>query len=86
MSMHLEIVTPEEKYFTGEVISAKFPGSKGEFQVLKDHAAIISSLGKGRVSYLSKEGEDEVMINGGVVEVRNNRIIVLAEKILKDEY
>ena len=49
--MQLEIITPDKTIFDGEVESATFPGSKGSFQVLKDHAALISSLDKGKVSY-----------------------------------
>lgn len=82
--MHLEIVTPEGKYFDGEVNSAKFPGVDGEFQVLKDHAALISSLHKGRIEYDTKKGIHEVIVDGGVVEILNNNIIVLAESIIKE--
>ncbi|MEM7548903.1 MAG: ATP synthase F1 subunit epsilon [Bacteroidota bacterium] len=79
--MYLEIVTPERKVFEGEVDSAKFPGSQGEFQVLNDHAPIISSLNKGIVFYKDKKGQNEVEVGGGVVEVLNNRIVVLAESV-----
>jgi F-type H+-transporting ATPase subunit epsilon len=82
--MQLDIVTPEENYFSGEVSSAKFPGSKGEFQVLKDHASLVSSLDRGRIEYTTKEGISEVMVDGGVVEVLNNKIVVLAESIIKE--
>jgi len=77
--MFLEIVTPDKKVFEGEVESAKFPGSKGEFQVLNNHASIISSLNKGTIEYINKDGIHDVNVSGGVVEVLNNRIIVLAE-------
>ncbi len=77
--MRLEIITPDKNVFEGEVESAKFPGSAGSFQVLKDHAPLISSLEKGTVSYRTANGEHDVFIDGGVVEVLNNRIIVLAE-------
>ena len=52
--MHLEIITPENTVFEGEVSSATFPGSNGSFQVLNNHAPIISSLGKGSVSFTTK--------------------------------
>ena len=83
--MYLEILTPDKTVFEGEVKSAKFPGSKGEFQVLNDHAALISSLVKGKIEYVSKQGIDELIIDGGVVEVLNNKITVLAEGLLEDE-
>jgi len=68
--------------FQGEVDIATFPGSKGSFQVLKNHAALISSLDKGKVIYKIKDKEQVFEINGGVVEVLNNNIIVLAEEIV----
>ena len=82
--MHLEIVTPDRKYYEGEVESATFPGSDGSFQVLNNHAPIISSLGKGELSYRDKDSEFTVEVEGGVVEVLNNKIIVLVESILSE--
>ena len=82
--MHLEIITPDRKYYEGEVDSATFPGSDGSFQVLKNHAPIISSLGKGELSYKEKNNEFSVEVEGGVVEVLNNKIIVLVESILSE--
>ena len=80
--MELEIVTPDRKVFEGEVKSATFPGSKGQFQVLNNHAPIISSLDKGELRYEDKSGSHSMTVDGGVVEVLNNRIIVLAESVL----
>ena len=82
--MHLEIITPDKTIFDGEVDSATFPGSKGSFQVLKNHAALISSLDKGKVIYRTNNNEREIMVNGGVVEVLNNHIILLAEEIKEE--
>lgn len=79
--MELEIVTPDRKVFDGEVKSATFPGSKGQFQVLENHAPIISSLDKGELRYEDKAGSHSMIVDGGVVEVLNNRIIVLAEAV-----
>ena len=83
--MYLEILTPDQTVFEGEVESAKFPGSKGEFQVLNNHAALISSLDQGQVEYVSKEGIKKLVIHGGVVEVLNNKITVLAEGVVGGE-
>ncbi len=80
--MQLEIITPDKTVFEGEVESATFPGSKGTFQVMKNHAAIISSLEKGKVVYVSDRKKHEITVNGGIVEVVKNRIVLLAEKIL----
>lgn len=77
--MHLDIITPEKKLFSGEVSSVTVPGTLGTFQVLKNHAPIISSLGKGKVKIKSAEGEKLFDIKSGVVEVLKNNIVVLAE-------
>ena len=83
--MYLEIVTPDQKVFEGEVSSVVFPGTDGTFQVLNHHAPLVSTLRKGTIRYEDKEGEDEVVIDGGVVEVLNNRVMVLAESVLEQE-
>jgi F-type H+-transporting ATPase subunit epsilon len=59
-----------------------FPGSDGSFQVLNDHAPLVSLLKDGAVVYKSKEGTEEVKITGGVVEVLKNNVIVLADGIV----
>jgi F-type H+-transporting ATPase subunit epsilon len=86
--MYLEIVTPDEKVFEGEVEVATFPGSDGSFQVLNNHAPMISTLGRGDLRYTRMENkkakETHILIDGGVVEVKNNTVIVLAEKIIND--
>jgi F-type H+-transporting ATPase subunit epsilon len=91
--MFLEIVTPEATLFSGEVDSVSVPGVKGEFQMLKDHAPIISLLKQGYVKiYGEIELEEEVQdkfekqnkgtwlaINSGTIELKDNKIIVLAD-------
>ncbi len=96
--MQLEIITPEKKIFSGEAIAVQFPGLDGSFQVLKDHAPIISSLAEGDVkvdlpsNYEASGKQNELLtvdssnpkvirvrIKGGVVEMQNNKVIVLAE-------
>lgn len=79
--MYLEIFTPDKKVFEGEVDSATFPGSDGSFQVLNNHAPIISSLAKGDLIYKTREGAKVIAVDGGVVEVKNNKAIVLAEHV-----
>ncbi len=76
--MHLEILTPDKTIFSGDVDAVTLPGSKGQFQVLNNHAALVSSLEKGVVKVKSSEGEQLFNINGGVAEVLNNKIVVLA--------
>jgi F-type H+-transporting ATPase subunit epsilon len=77
--MYLEIVTPSESVFEGEVEIVTFPGSDGSFQVMNDHAPLVSTLSEGEVVYKSKSGTSSTHITGGVVEVLNNRIVVLAD-------
>ena len=91
--MFLEIVTPEATLFSGEIESLAVPGVKGEFQMLKDHAPIISLLKKGYVKIygeieLDEEVEDKfeknkkgtwLPINSGTIEFKDNKVIVLAD-------
>ncbi len=79
--MNLEIITPDKKVFEGEVLSASFPGTDGSFQVLNDHAPLISLLKDGVVEYKSKDSVNQVKISGGVVEVLKNKVILLADGI-----
>jgi F-type H+-transporting ATPase subunit epsilon len=77
--MHLEIITPEKKIFEGEVRIATLPGSDGSFQILNNHAPLVSILKQGVVEYKTKEATNQVTITGGVVEVLKNKVIVLAD-------
>lgn len=77
--MYLEILTPEKKVFEGNVVIATFPGSDGSFQVLDNHAPLISLLKEGLVEYKSKEGSNSLRITGGVVEVLKNKVVLLAD-------
>jgi F-type H+-transporting ATPase subunit epsilon len=79
--MHLEIISPEKKVYVGEVKLVKVPGSKGSFEILLNHAPIISTLDKGEVKIVDMEGKESVFeIDGGIIEVNNNKISLLAEK------
>ena len=81
--MLLNIITPDKKVFEGEVISSTFPGSNGSFEVLKDHAPIISSLEEGNVKVKKASGEIEnFVVSGGIVEVLDNKITLLAEGVV----
>jgi F-type H+-transporting ATPase subunit epsilon len=80
--MKIEIITPDQKVFEGDIRSARVPGTKGSFQVLKDHAPIVSTLENGPVILIDQSGnEKRYEINGGVIEVKANRIILLAESV-----
>jgi F-type H+-transporting ATPase subunit epsilon len=80
--MKIEIITPDRKVYEGEIKSVRVPGKKGSFQVLKDHAPIISTLEAGSVIIVDQANVETVFeINGGVIEVRANKIILLAESV-----
>lgn len=80
--MKIEIITPDRKIYSGEILSVRVPGRKGSFQVLKDHAPIISTLDAGPVIMADDQGaEVQFEITGGVIEVRRNRIILLADSV-----
>lgn len=83
--MLLEIYTPEKKIYEGQVESATFPGRKGSFQVLNNHAPLISTLDKGKVVYKLNNTSSQFIIGGGVVEVLNNKVILLADSVLANE-
>jgi F-type H+-transporting ATPase subunit epsilon len=76
--MLLEILTPEKKLFTGQATSVMFPGTAGVFEVLENHAPLISTLDPGKIRVKSETGEDQYFeINAGFVEVLNNVVTVM---------
>ena len=78
--MTLEIITPEKELFNGEVDSVKLPGTNGEFEILNNHAPIISSLKKGEIIYKENSKDNTLAVNGGIVEVLDNKVSALIEK------
>lgn len=92
--MHLEIVSPEATLFSGEVTSVSVPGVNGEFEMLNNHAAIVSILKEGFVKIsgdfeLNEDvqnkftkgdnGRTLLKINSGTLEMKDNKVIVLAD-------
>jgi F-type H+-transporting ATPase subunit epsilon len=78
--MLLEIISPDKSLYSGEILSIRVPGSKGSFEILKNHAPIISTLEHGMINILEKSGNrTSFEVDGGVIEAKNNKIIVLAE-------
>lgn len=92
--MHVEIVSPEATLFAGEVTSVTVPGVDGEFQMLENHAPVVSLLQEGQVKLqgevvISEEHEDKfskgtsgetiLAISSGTVEMKDNKVIVLAD-------
>ncbi|GAB2694090.1 ATP synthase F1 subunit epsilon [Mucilaginibacter koreensis] len=79
--MTLEILTPDKKVFEGEVTSVTVPGTQGSFEILNNHAPIISTLEDGKLTVRNNGKQDVFYIKGGVVEMSNNKVMVLAEGI-----
>jgi F-type H+-transporting ATPase subunit epsilon len=79
--MYLEIITPDKKVFSGQINLVQVPGTKGSFEVLEYHAPIISTLDKGTIKVVERGAESFFEITGGVIEVKDNNIIILAESI-----
>lgn len=77
--MTLEILTPEKKLFSGEAMLVKLPGVDGWFEILNNHAPVISALSSGTVKVKVAEGEKKFSITGGFVECLSNKVIVCAE-------
>jgi F-type H+-transporting ATPase subunit epsilon len=81
--MNLEILTPEKKLFSGEVYGVQMPGISGSFEVLEKHAPLVSALKAGKLKVL-KDKQNHFSyfeIQGGFVEVLNNRVTVLVEGV-----
>lgn len=80
--MKIEIITPDKKIYEGDIRSVRVPGKKGSFQVLKDHAPIISTLESGVVIIVDTDGKEiKYTIDSGVIEVKANKIILLADSV-----
>lgn len=79
--MKIEIITPDKKVYVGEGVSATFPGTQGSFQILNDHAPLVSTLGRGEIVVDEGGTRRTFTVDGGVVEVLKNKVLVLAEAI-----
>lgn len=79
MQLSLTIVSPEETLFDGEVMSVQVPGVLGRFEILENHAPIISSLTSGDIVYKTKSETFSLGIKNGFVEVRNNKVMICVE-------
>jgi len=80
--MLLEIITPVKKVYSGQVKLVRLPGSKGSFEILNHHAPIISTLDKGMIKVVEESGQELFFeVEGGIVENKDNKIIVLAESL-----
>ena len=78
--MTLEIITPEKELYNGTVSSVKVPGGAGEFEILNNHASIVSSLINGNIRVINDNQEElNFNIKSGVIEMQKNKIVILAE-------
>jgi F-type H+-transporting ATPase subunit epsilon len=78
--MNIEIITPDKTIFTGTASLVQLPGIDGLFEILNNHAPLISVLKKGKVKIKNDKDQLEYFeINGGVVEILKNKVLILAE-------
>ena len=80
--MTLEIITPEKELYNGTVTSVKVPGSAGEFEILNNHASIVSSLINGNIRVINDNQEElNFNIKSGVIEMQKTKLLYLLNKI-----
>jgi F-type H+-transporting ATPase subunit epsilon len=84
-TLHLEIVTPEARAFTGEARQVVIPGVEGELGILPDHMPLMTQLLPGELRVTTDEGELNFAIGEGFLEVRPDRVSVLADMAIKEE-
>tara|TARA_B100001057_G_scaffold485171_1_gene564467 strand:- start:10218 stop:10493 length:276 start_codon:yes stop_codon:yes gene_type:complete len=91
--MFLEIISPEATIFSGEVLSVSVPGESGSFQMLNNHAPIVSSLKPGNIliegdlkikeehknKFKDQNGKTSFIVNSGTIEMNNNKLVILAD-------
>ena len=80
--MNLIVLTPEQEYFHGNIKSLTVPGIMGEFEVLENHAPLVSAVTEGKVKVIKDNGERlEFGVNKGFLEVINNELALLVNEI-----
>ncbi len=80
--MQLDIITPVDKVFSGEIKLIQLPGTNGSFELMDNHAPIISTLTSGKIRVIAIDGHEENFdIGGGVLESAENKVIVLIESV-----
>jgi len=77
--MKLEIITPNQEIYSGEASLIQLPGIDGLFEILNLHAPLIAALKKGKIKVDNQGNIEYFEINGGVVEVLKNKVLILAE-------
>ena len=80
--MNITVLTPDKEIFKGAITSIKVPGVGGKFQVLRNHAPIVSALSKGDVIFVKEGGEKmKITIEKGFIEVLNNEVSLLVQGV-----
>lgn len=77
--MHLKFVTPERVLFEEEVVALVAPTDMGQITVLPKHISLIANLEPGEMIVRTEEGDRPLVVSGGIIEVAQNRVIVLAD-------
>jgi len=79
--LHIEIISPEKQLFAGNITIVQLPGALGSFEIMENHAPIISTLTKGKIKVKETNGTITFFeISGGIIEASNNEVKVLVEK------
>ncbi|HQY92117.1 MAG: F0F1 ATP synthase subunit epsilon [Caldilinea sp.] len=79
MPIKVDIVTPEKMLYSGEVEMVTLPGANGQMGVLRGHAPLLSTLDIGEIVLHRRDGNDYIAVSGGVVEVRPDKVTILAD-------
>ena len=83
-SFYAQLLTPEGALFEGDVTGVVVPGTSGSFEMLHNHAPLVSSLGVGKIEIEKSDGSPLVYaVSGGFVEISDNHCTILAEKAEK---
>ncbi len=81
--MNIIILTPEKELYSGKAYSVKVPGTNGQFEILKGHAPLVSSLQSGEIHITEESGQKVVFtVNGGFIEVLRNEVSLLVTQTL----
>ncbi len=80
-TLRIEIVTPEKLVVSQDCDYAEIPGKDGYMGILPEHAALLSELGEGELSYTLAGKKESCKVSGGYVEIRDNHVRVLADKV-----
>ena len=85
-SFHLDIVSAEERLYSGSVTAVTVSGSEGELGIRYGHAPLLTSIRPGLVQYVTKAGKQEVLyVSGGMLEVLGSSVMVLADTAIRAE-